>query len=252
MEASKAFKRFQRGELDIDDLFCISPNKSIWFNVKKVEEAVKEREFENEQIKSRINDDLSQSLETASGFDTNKDFELDSIDVSSIDPMREFGFLVIGHEFDHYSKQMIREIKNWNWFLDDSKGYTDDEDNTKKKGSTSRRRKRKKTSREDDGDVDEEWTVENEGDEVAKDARKVQRPKYITQSKVQGVHDKGTTNRESSIKTSRSEEEEETEDEEDERFGGFVVNDDVVEEDEVDEDDEVEFIEDEDEEELED
>ncbi|KAL2929346.1 Stress response protein nst1 [Bienertia sinuspersici] len=218
----KAFKRFQRGELGIDDLFWISPNIPIWFTVKKVEEVVKERVFENEEIKSRINNVLNQSLETASRFDTIKDFGLDSVDVSSIDPVQEFRFLVIGHEFDQYSKQMIREIKNWNWFLDDSKGETDDEDDTKKKGSTSGRRKRKKTSRGDDDDVDEEWTVENEGDEVAKDARKVQRIENLRQKQAE-------VKRRKNLKMRR-----------------------MKQDDEADEDDEEEFTEDEDEEVLED
>ncbi|KAL2899591.1 Small ubiquitin-related modifier 3 [Bienertia sinuspersici] len=209
----KAFKRFQRGELGIDDLFCISPNNPIWFTVKKVEETVKEREFENEETKSRINDD----------------FGLDSVDVSSIDPVQEFGFLVIGHEFDQYPKQMIRESRIGIGSLTILRKYKWKE-------------KEEKTSKGDDDDVDEEWTVESEGDEIATNARKVQRPKYSTRSKVQGVHDKGTMNRKSSTRTSRSDEEEESEDEEDETLGGFVVTDDVVEEDEVDEDDEEDLL----------
>lgn len=31
--------------------------------------------------------------------------ELESVDVSSIDPVKDFGFRVIGHEFDQYPKE---------------------------------------------------------------------------------------------------------------------------------------------------
>lgn len=246
----KAYKRFQRGELGYDDLFCVSLKTPIWFALKKVDE---QRNSKCEEFQGRINNDLSEVLETASGFEDIQD----SVDVSNIDPVKEFGFLVIGHEFDHYPKQMIRDIKKWEWFLDDPKGDTDDEEDSEKKRTISGRRKRKKTNKGDDDDEDEEWTAESEGEELATNARKVQRPKYVTRLKDHGVHQKGTTNRKSSAKTStREEEEEESEDEEDETLGGFIVtdDDDTVEEDEkykLNEDEEEEFIEDDDEDELE-
>ncbi|PWA66249.1 hypothetical protein CTI12_AA321370 [Artemisia annua] len=43
-------------------------------------------------------------------------------DVSDFDdPVKEFGFVVMGHEFDHYPKKMIRDIRNWDWSKDQKK-----------------------------------------------------------------------------------------------------------------------------------
>ncbi|GKA77259.1 hypothetical protein Tco_0783720 [Tanacetum coccineum] len=35
--------------------------------------------------------------------------------------LSEFDFVVMGHEFDHYQKKMIRDIRNWDWFLEEHK-----------------------------------------------------------------------------------------------------------------------------------
>ncbi|KMT04884.1 hypothetical protein BVRB_7g170510 [Beta vulgaris subsp. vulgaris] len=246
-ENIKLFKRFQRGELGIHDFFCVSAKNPVWFTLKKVEET------QSEEIKGRINDELSQSLESASGFNGNEDFELGFVDVSNIDPVQEFGFLVIGHEFDHYPKHMIREINKWDWFLEDLRRDTDDEEDSEKKQSMGGRRKRKKTNVADD-DADEEWTAESEGEEQTTNARKAQRPKYQTRSKEHSVGQKVRSTSKLSAQTSRrEEEEEESEDEEDETLGGFIVDEDSAEEDEIDKDEEEEeeeeeeFIEDEDE-----
>lgn len=68
----------------------------------------------------------------------------------------EFGFLVIGKEFDQYPKSRIRDIKQWEWFLEDStKGNSDDEDDDDgdKKGlSKKRRRGRGKKGNEEEDD----------------------------------------------------------------------------------------------------
>ncbi|XP_021716475.1 uncharacterized protein LOC110684337 [Chenopodium quinoa] len=245
----KGFKRFQRGDLGIDDLFCVSAKTPIWFTLKNIANVFEEREKHCEEVKGRINADLRENLETASGFEEIEDIGLDFVDLSNIDPIQEFGFVVIGHEFDQYPKHMIRDIKKWDWFLDDPKRNSDDEEDSEMKGFTSGR-KRKKTNRGEDDDVEEEWTAESEGEELTTNAGKVQRPKYDTRSKDHGVRKKGTTNRKSSTNTSTREEEEESEDDEDETLGGFIVtdDDDTVEEDgndEMDEDEEEEFIEDE-------
>ncbi|XP_057535065.1 transcription initiation factor TFIID subunit 7 [Amaranthus tricolor] len=244
-ENIKSFKRLQRGKLGFDDMFCVSAKTPIWYTLNKSEEVDEEIDRKSEEPEERINSELSQSLETASGFEGIQDFALENVDVSGIDPVQEFGFLVIGHEFDQYPKQMIRDIKKWDWFLEDPREDTDDED-PKKKGSTSSR-KRKKTSRGND-DADEEWTAESEGEELTTTPKKAQRPKYHTRSKEHGVQKKGRINKKSSAETSRrEEEEEESEDEEDETLGGFIVDDDTAAEDEVneiDEDEEEEFIED--------
>ena len=62
------FKRFQRGQLGIGDMFCLSAKNPIWFTVKEVEkEVVDERECKGGEIERRVNDELSQSLESSYG-----------------------------------------------------------------------------------------------------------------------------------------------------------------------------------------
>ncbi|KAE8689893.1 hypothetical protein F3Y22_tig00110931pilonHSYRG00254 [Hibiscus syriacus] len=73
----------------------------------------------------------------------------ESVDVEHIDPVKEFGFLVIGHEFDQYPNQRIPNIKNWDWFLEERvKGsdHEDDEDEAfdgRRKSQGERERKEK-------------------------------------------------------------------------------------------------------------
>ncbi|KAJ8442923.1 hypothetical protein Cgig2_022289 [Carnegiea gigantea] len=254
----RTFKKFQRGQLRIGDMFCLSAKDPVWFTVKEVEkEVVDERESKRGEIEDRVSNELSQSLEISYGVnERNGDSGLDAVDVSSIDPVQEFGFLVIGHEFDQYPRKKIRDVENWDWFLEDPRGDSDEEEEVvEKRERGGRRGKRKKTKGDDD--VDEEWTAESEDEEVVTtNARKVQRPTYQTRSKDQG---KPSRNRKSNIKASTKKEGEEEckEDEEDETLGGFIVEDDTVEEREEEEDDdgddeEEEFVEDEDEDDLED
>lgn len=149
----------------------------------------------------------------------------------------EFGFLVIGKEFDSYPKKMIRDIKNWNWFIEnprmDNEGDDDEELEEKKK----RRRKRKNRREENE---DEEWTGESDEEkEQFANTRKVQRPKkYITRSRDRHETSKDI-NTVSNVNVKRIEDEEEDEDEDeeedDETLGGFIVDDDDIVEEEANE-----------------
>lgn len=151
----------------------------------------------------------------------------------------EFGFLVIGKEFDNYPKKMIRDIKNWNWFIEnprtDNEGDDDEELEEKKK----RRRKRKNRREENE---DEEWTGESDEEkEQFANTRKVQRPKkYITRSRDRHETSKDI-NTVSNVNVKRIEDEEEEEDEDedeeedDETLGGFIVDDDDIVEEEANE-----------------
>lgn len=149
----------------------------------------------------------------------------------------EFGFLVIGKEFDSYPKKMIRDIKNWNWFIEnprmDNEGDDDEELEEKKK----RRRKRKNRREENE---DEEWTGESDEEkEQFANTRKVQRPKkYITRSRHRHETSKDI-NTVSNVNVKRIEDEEEDEDEDeeedDETLGGFIVDDDDIVEEEANE-----------------
>ncbi|KAK9755961.1 hypothetical protein RND81_01G062800 [Saponaria officinalis] len=250
-------KGFQKGELGIDDLFCISGKNPVWFALKKIEDGEfgeiggKRLDFgENFDV------DLSECLGDDYGVDDDDcDLGFDSVDVSNIDPVQEFGFLVIGHEFDQYPKKMIRHIRNWDWFLDDPIKGSDDEESEETIRKKAERRKRKKTSGDDD--VDDEWTAESEGDELPTKATKIRKQKYHTRSKDPSTsHNKRTGTKTSSTtsrKVEKEEYEDDDEDEEDQTLGGFIVDDEIVEDDEedagneIDDDEEEEFVEDEDE-----
>ncbi|GKB13857.1 hypothetical protein Tco_0847780, partial [Tanacetum coccineum] len=40
----------------------------------------------------------------------------------------EFGFVVMGHEFDNYPKKMIHDIRSRDWFLEEHKEDSDEDD----------------------------------------------------------------------------------------------------------------------------
>ena len=104
----------------------------------------------------------------------------------------EFGFLVIGKEFDQYPKSRIRDVKQWEWFLEDStKGNSDDDDEDDgdkkgRKGLSKKRRRGKKRNEEDD-----DWSAESEEDKelivkskrVVSPTRDVNYRVYSTRSK---------------------------------------------------------------------
>ncbi|XP_074268203.1 uncharacterized protein LOC141591684 [Silene latifolia] len=254
----ETLKKFQKGELGIDDLFCVSGKNPVWFSLKEVNEVkdgvLGEIEEESLDLGGGFGGELSESLEGNFGGDDVGEFGLDFVDVSDVDPVQEFGFLVIGHEFDQYPKSMIREIKNWDWFLDDPIRGSDDEgsgETRRKKGGL---RKRKKTSGHDD--VDEEWSADSDSEVLTTKAPKVGGTKYHTRSRDSRKSDNKRTNKNIPSRSSSKKEDEEEdvdEDEEDETLGGFVV-DDVEEEDDendIDDDEEEEFVEDEDADEME-
>ncbi|GAB4850531.1 hypothetical protein Ancab_029841 [Ancistrocladus abbreviatus] len=157
----RAFKRFERGELGVDDMFCVSAKNPIWFRIRTLKRATevdgrkKEGKFEEREI------GLSESLEIGSA---NRELGLESIDISSVDPVKcmFFGFLVIGREFDNYPNQMMCDIKSWNWFLDDPREDSEDEVSVGSKEKRGARRKRKKTKGDArDAADDEDWTGES-------------------------------------------------------------------------------------------
>ncbi|TXG68588.1 hypothetical protein EZV62_003523 [Acer yangbiense] len=201
----RVFRRREKGEVAAGDWLCVSGQSPVWF-------ALKRNVFGEEKEESEI-----------------------------VEP--KFGFLVIGHEFDHYPKQRIRDIRNWDWFLEEPRKDSDEDDEVsdkRKKGG--RRRKRGKDEGNDDGD----WTGESEEDkEVIAKVRKVQRLKYSTRSKDGDNPQKGTKHSSSSVqKNAVSVMGEESEDEEDPTLGGFIVEDDNAEGEEESDADEEEADED--------
>lgn len=158
-------------------------------------------------------------------------------------PFSEFGFLVMGHEFECYGNRVIRDPKKWDWFLDEpTKDSDGDEDHGRKK-KRGVRGKRKKGANSDD----EDWTDENEDAvEMIAKTKKFQRPKYSTRSK---DHYKTHKDQKKAAKSNKDYDEE---DEDDETLGGFIVNDEVDNEEQMNEDEEEEEFSDDDEEEEED
>lgn len=145
----------------------------------------------------------------------------------------DFGFLAMGEEFNGYPKRMIKNIKNWNWFIEEHGEESEDDefgdDKRKKQGG---KRKRKKGG---ENEEDEDWTGESEDEkELITKAGQVQIPKYSTRSK---DHSKLANNTARSMrkKTTRAD------DEDDETLGGFIVDDDELKEEgeEFDEEEEV-------------
>lgn len=137
----------------------------------------------------------------------------------------EFSFLVIGHEFEQYPKQRIRDIKDWDWLLDEPRKDSDDDEVLEEKGKRGMMKKRKKA----EGNEDDNWTGESEDDkELIAKVRKVQRPNYSTRSKDRGNPQKDARYGKHLVqRNSIRGKEEDYEDEE--TLGGFIVDTDEVE-----------------------
>ncbi|XP_065866873.1 DEK domain-containing chromatin-associated protein 4 [Euphorbia lathyris] len=212
----EVFRKLDKGEMGAGDCFCISSQSPVWYNLKKTE-VEKEKDLGNDNGSERLNGNS------------------ESLDISQIDPVKEFGFLIIGHEFDCYPNQRIRNPNNWDWFLEETKQDDDSDDEKKRKRGV--RRKRKK---DEDEDEDGEWSDESEDMETAAKIKRVGRPKYSTRSKDKNKGEERKTDH-SRMKV---------DDDDDDTLGGFIVNDDDEEEGENDEEEEEELMEDEEEEEL--
>ncbi|KAI5665447.1 hypothetical protein M9H77_15300 [Catharanthus roseus] len=232
------FRNSESGEMEIGDMFCVSAKNPIWFTLRKIE-------FEDEKgnnMKSELAESSNFRCEIKDG-----DFlEPESVDVSQIDPVKEFGFLVIGKEFESYPKKMILDIKKWNWFIEESRSRVDmDIDDDDEELEEKRKKRKRKKHGEDD---DDEWSGESEEEEEKEQftkAKKVEKTKYLTRSKDghKPSKDKGKKNTLSNVKNR------DDDDEDDETLGGFIVdNDELEQEEELDDDDdeeEEEFEEDE-------
>ncbi|GER52374.1 SMAD/FHA domain-containing protein [Striga asiatica] len=240
----KIFRRFERGEMRDGDMFCVSAKNPVWYAIRKIDNG--------DEGGARRNDpesELGANLE--SGFDSRgfEDMGQAAVDFLGLDPVKEFGFLAIGHEFDSYPVKMIRDIKQWDWFLEEAKKDVDDEDEDEAKtGKKSSRRKRKKGTENDD----EDWSAESEDDKSIIDKlRKSQKPKYMTRSKDRGKNSKkedASKRKSPTVKETREiDDDEKDEDEDDETLGGFIVDDENMEDEEENRDEEENEIEEEEE-----
>ncbi|XP_042031751.1 chromatin modification-related protein EAF7 [Salvia splendens] len=213
----KIFRRFESGEMRKGDMLCVSGKNPVWYSVRATEDC-------GEGVRQNVS-------ESDSGI---VDF-----DISGLDPVKEFGFVVEGLEFDGYPKKMMRDIQNWNWFVEEEVRDGEDDNGKKVKG------KRKRGG----GHNDDEWSGESEDEKALMNkSRKARREKYVTRS--EDRHGKMSSTRTDDRVVDNEEEDRDNEDEDDETLGGFVVDDEKVEEEEENEtEEEEEDFEDEDEDE---
>lgn len=139
----------------------------------------------------------------------------------------------MGHEFDYYPKKMIRDIKNYDWFLEEPGRDSDDDACLEKRVKRGVMKKRRKA----EGNDDDNWMGESDDDaELVAKLRKIERPKYPTRSKEhKRSHKDAKPRRNLAQKKAIGD----ANDDDDETLGGFIVDDDDVEqEEETDEDEE--------------
>ncbi|XP_031500498.1 uncharacterized protein LOC116264429 [Nymphaea colorata] len=243
------FRKPESGYLRIGDKISFSVKNPKFFLLKGgvyegeemgIAEAVERRKRTTEERKKREGDDdirdmLNEDEKEASG-ENNEDLKLESFDASSIDPVKEFGFLVIGHEFDGY-KSKLKDIRKWNWYVDDAGDSSEDGEDFEGEVSKRRTAGMRKKKRGDDND-DEDWAGEsNDKKELISTLRNGKRPR--TRSIGSQDPAKGSTSS-GKKKHFEFEKRSEHEDEGDESLGGFIVNDDELEEEEEEKEEEEE------------
>ncbi|CAH1442464.1 unnamed protein product [Lactuca virosa] len=242
----RVYKRSEGGEIKNGDSFCVASKNPVWFNVKRI---AGENEDDSES-KSELS--LDEAFAETSGIEYD---EVETGDISHIDAVKEFGFVVVGHEFDHYPKKMLSDVSNWDWFLEEPKQESDEEEVNERKRKKSTRKRRKKSGEDDD---DEVWTGESGEDaEIIKKMKNAPKPKYSTRSKEQKQNKKGASTSKSAMYTTKKyakddygdDDVDEDEDEEDETLGGFIVDDGDIGDENVEDNEEEEFEDDEDEDE---
>ncbi|KAL4574692.1 hypothetical protein LXL04_021528 [Taraxacum kok-saghyz] len=242
----KVYKRSEGGEMKSGDSFCVASKNPVWFNLK----GIGYKDEEDNESKSEIS--LDEAFTETSGIEYD---EIETSDISHIDPVKEFNFVVMGHEFDHYPKKMVRDIKNWDWFLEEDKQESDEDEVSERKRKKNTRKRKKKSG--DDDDDDEVWTGESEEDvEMIKKMRNGPKPKYSTRSKKQDKNkgSVGSTSKSAMDTTKKYANDDDGDDdgdgdEGDETLGGFIVDDEDVRQENNEDDEEEEFEDDEDEDE---
>ncbi|KAI3868202.1 hypothetical protein MKW92_015923 [Papaver armeniacum] len=248
----RVFRNSEKGELKVGDVFCVTCKNPIFFTLKKIggfdgkpEEKEGNRDFKEIDRTERIPVDTEMAESTPSEGEV-------GFDASEIDPVKEFGFLKMGHEFDKYPKHRIRGIKDLDWFLEEQKQDSEDDEGNGSRKRKGLGRKKKHNVREDD-----DWTGESEDEKVSiSKLRMDKRPKYTkTRSKDKNgktldVGSSKSSSRKNTIHANEEDEDDETldEDEDDETLGGFIVDDEGLDEEEEEEEENDEDIIDEEEE----
>lgn len=136
--------------------------------------------------------------------------------------------MVEGHEFDHYPRHKIRSAKEWNWFLEEQGGNSDDDDRLTDEGSSPKRNKVGKKNKRGGDYEDEEWTgeIQEENDTVG--IGNARRSRHSTRSKDPKRprnDDLAGTKKPVKGRDVNCRKDEDDDEEEDDTLGGFIVND---------------------------
>ncbi|CAL9159170.1 unnamed protein product [Musa hybrid cultivar] len=236
-EKARVYRNSEKGELRAGDRFSLSlTNPSFWVLKRREEgeeavdqrvlDAVERRERRTSERKAKVEARGSEGNDEAVGGEL--ELELGALDVSQIDPIKEFGFLVEGHELDHYPRHKIRPAKEWNWLLEEQGGNSDDDDRLTDEGSSPKRNKGGKKNRRGGDYEDEEWTgeIEEENDTVG--IGNARRSRHSTRSKDPKRprnDDLAGTKKPVKGRDVNCRKDEDDDDEEDDTLGGFIVND---------------------------
>lgn len=144
------------------------------------------------------------------------------------------------HEFDQYPKGMIRNVENWEWFLEEPSKESEDDDDF---DETRKNKGKRKVFKDNE---DDNWTGDSEDDKdlVAKTG-KGKKLGYSTRSRAnrepsRDVKVGRNSKRKKTASVDETVEEEEEEEDDDETLGGFIVTDEGEEEEQNNDDDEEE------------
>jgi hypothetical protein len=132
------------------------------------------------------------------------------------------------HEFDQYPKGMIRNVENWEWFLEEPSKESEDEDDFEDKRKVKGKRKVFRDNKDD------EWTGDSDDDkELVAKVGKGKKPRYSARSK-----DNRGPKRDIKDTSVDENDEEDDDDDDDETLGGFIVTDEEDEDEEQNNDNE--------------
>lgn len=83
----KILRRFERGEMEDGDMFCVSAKSPVWYTVRKFQngsEGVRRNDLESE---------LKESLESGSGLKGVEYLHEEGLDISHVDPVKGLFFM---------------------------------------------------------------------------------------------------------------------------------------------------------------
>ncbi|OAY83970.1 hypothetical protein ACMD2_04596 [Ananas comosus] len=255
----RVYRNSEKGELKRGDRVSLSLKTPFFWVVRRVGgrgeegevdravlDAVERREKRTLERRRRREEEEAARAPIYGGevddevFNAALESDLAHLDLPQIDPVQEFGFIVMGHEFDNYPKQKLRPMKSWNWYLEEPREKNSDEeegaaanDEAVTLKGKSKNRRRKNSGKEGE---DEDWMGESEDEEefISKSGS-AKRSKYSTRSKDPKKPRSDSMQRKGVMGYKDGEY---GEGEEDETLGGFIVDNDDEEEATLDEEEE--------------